>query len=364
MLVAAHAIKTSSVERLIKLWSKRYEPDLSPSLLPGSAYSSLIEAASLAERAKTAARLNGLINVRCELAGIQTNTLYAYLPNVVNLAEARRLTEYAFRVYQKLVEIYRDHSPTSVPQTAALLAASVDSSRDSSGWRMPGIDLPPIEKLAKAIEPVLLEYQEQHKRSRDWRTLGFITTQFNFCNQLLLQKLTSPEQVLLKPYFKFIEEQVAHPWERVCAAAASYSVDSPVFKLVEEMLPLASEIAQTVYPQLTQVLPQHRSRRGRLDDPGITHSCLRDLSMFQAYLWLCVLEGSVATVEKELVTLCVMVLPSVEVKWEMTQKWNQLLMDEILRRVTPEQKRFLLPYTEGFQEAFLKERGRFEIQKS
>lgn len=130
------------------------------------------------------------------------------------------------------------------------------------------------------------------------------------------------------------------------------------------MFPASREIAQTVYQRLVQLLPNHRSRRGRLDSPGITHSCLRDLEMFQAYLWLCVLEGSTAPVEEELVDLCVMVMTGVDVKWEMTELWNQVLADELLARVTPSQQNILLPYTQGLQYAFLKERDRFIIAPS
>jgi hypothetical protein len=83
--------------------------------------------------------------------------------------------------------------------------------------------------------------------------------------------------------------------------------------------------------------------------------------MFQAYLWLCILEGSLVPIEQELVDLCVMVMTGVEVKWEMTELWNKLLAEELLARVKPEQKSLLRPYTEGLQQAFLKQRDYFFI---
>lgn len=363
MLKTTRLVKDTSVNRLVKLWAERYVPDLSTlsSKEKHFSLSDLVEASSPAGRALTAAKLNDLIiELKCQIATIKTNALYAYIPNIVDLTEANHLARFALLVYQKLIEIYQQRSHSAASQRVMRMPASVDSVRGSlSSWGMP-----PIEELATALEPVLLEFQAQHIDSKDWRTLGFITTLLNFANNLLDSKLTLPEQVLIEPYFKFIEEQVALPWQRVCAAAARHHFESPALTLVEQMFPASREIAQTVYQKLVQLLPNHRSRRGGLDDPGITHSCLRDLEMFQAYLWLCVLEESMAPVKEELVDLCVMVMTGVDVKWEMTELWNQVLADELLARVTPSQRNILLPYTQGLQQAFLKERDRFIVAPS
>jgi hypothetical protein len=349
-----------SVQRLVKLWEKRYKPDFFPVSSENNKfqkYEELIQASSLKGRALTATKLHEfLIELKCEIAKLQTSDLYAYIPNIVDLAEVKRLSHFASLVYQKLMEIYKNSSD-SVPTPAMLKMtdeiASLQTS--SSSWGMPR-----IEELAVELEPLLLEYQSQHKETKNWRTLGFLTTLLNFANQLLLRKVTPSEQFLLKPYFKFIEEQVALPWQRICAAAARHELDSPAFILVEQMFPLSSDIAQVVYCRLVQLLPEHRSRRGGLNNPGIRHSCLRDLEMFQAYLWLCVLEESMAPIEEELVELCAMVMTGVDVKWEMTELWNKILVDEVLYRVTPSQKKLLLPYTEGLKQAFFKERDRFK----
>ncbi len=54
-------------------------------------------------------------------------------------------------------------------------------------------------------------------------------------------------------------------------------------------------------------------------------------------------------------------MTGVEVKWEMTELWNQVLADELLARVTPSQRIILLPYTQGLQPAFLKKRDHFIV---
>jgi hypothetical protein len=377
MLVTAKLVNTPTVERLAQVWANRYVPDLSTLRSPGSGItvSELVEAASPEGRASTAAKLEDfLVALKCQMAVIQAKFLFAYIPNIVDLSESKRLAHFASLVYKKLIEVYQESSSAAAKVTTISLSAALNSQGNSQENSLSSWGMPAIEKLATVLEPVLLEYQEQHIASKDWRTLGFITTLLNFSNKLILSKLsnselttrrlTPSEQVLIKPYVQFIEEQVALPWQRVCAAAASHQLESPAFILVKQMLPLSQEIALSCYRRLVQLLPHHRSRRGGLDDPGITHSCLRDLEMFQAYLWLCVLEETIAPIEQELVELCVMVMTGVDVKWEMTEVWNQVLASEVLARVTPDQKTLLLPYTQGLQQAFLKQRDRFCVSSN
>ncbi|MGQ4647785.1 hypothetical protein [Lyngbya aestuarii] len=357
MLKTIDTINTSSVKRLLRLWEKRYVPQLTSVYIwqDQSSRQELLTAASPEGRALTVTKLHKqIIKIRCELAGLQTNALYSYIPNVVNLWEARRLTQFSYQIYLKILDFYQKPSSTTFSTTDKLSVAAFQSSNVS----VVSLGIPAIGELATALEPLLLEFQEQHKASRDWRTAGFMTTQLNLSNQLLLQKLTLAEQVLLKPYLQFVEEQVALPWQRVCAAAAKYSLDSPTLALVEKMLPLSDKIAQKVYQQLTQIFPDHCSRRGGLKEPDVAHSCLRDLNMWQAYLWLSVLEETTTAVEEELLTTCIMVMTGVEVKWELIEQWIKLLMDEIIAQATPSQIPIVFPYLIKIQELFFQRRMR------
>jgi hypothetical protein len=353
MLIGSQTVSNPAVECLVDLWAERYTLDLSsvsrdqdPSL-----YNSLIEASLPEGRASTVSKLReALVDAKCQLASIQAKALYEYIPNVVNLSEARQLTQFAVRVYIELLKVYQQLAPTpsSVEDKQQIVAGMVLTNHSSlSVW-----GIPDVKGLAKALESVLIEYQQQYIVSKDWCTLGFLTTQFNFSNQLLLKKLSPVETILIYPYLTFLEEQVAIPWQRVCVAAAKHELNAPAITIVREMLPAALDIATTVYRQLTKLFPDYCGRRGGFEHPGVEHSCLRDLQMFQAYLWLCVLERSFAPVEKELVTLCAMVMQRVGVPWKITVQWNQLLMDEIGHRLKPEQQSYLLPYMRGMQQAF------------
>ncbi len=355
MLKTSQVVRTSSVERLLNLWTLRYTLDLSSVSLENlSSYNSLLEAASPEGRALTATKLKDhVLDINCQMAWIQTKTLYAYIPNILDLKEAKRITQFAFRVYRKILEIYQQQS-----LNPASLTVKPEANSLSMLWGIPA-----IEELAYALEPILVVFQEQHLSSKDWRALGFMTTQLNFCNQLILKKLTIAEKVLFTPYLKFVEEQVAIPWQRVCVAAGKHDVDSPTLTLVEQMLPATTDIAQTAYKRLIQFFPNHRTRRGVLTEDAVARSCIRDLSMFQAYLWLCLLEGSITPVEQELLPLCEMVVEGVGIQWEMTEKWCQLLVHEVEWRVNLRQKALLLPYTQGMLQVFINERSRLGFQQ-
>lgn len=355
MLVTVELVKNASVERLVKLWAKRYIPDLSVLCLQKSrlTVSELLEAASREGRAKTVAKRQSIIQSNCDCAAIKTDVLFSYIPNIVNLSDSQRVAELVAQVYQKVLEIYQQQSPTpalleTIPQMGTA-NFSIDAFRSSV---MPALELPAVEQLAEALEPILLQLQRQHLSSPNRRTIGFLTTQLHLSTELVLNRLTLPEQLLLSPYFKFVEEQVCIPWQRVCAAAAKHHLCSPAFSLVEQLLPASQEIAQTVYRRAVQLYPNHRSRRGRLSEPKVMASSVRDIEMFQGYLWLCVLEGSMAAVEQELLPLCLMVFPSVDVKWELVEQLVPLLVEELQVRVKPFQMSLLQSYAQAMQELF------------
>lgn len=366
MLTTTKLVNKVPAEQFIQLWAARYIPDLSTLVSEGGnryTVSDLVEAASPEGRAKTSAKLvQRLIQLKCECAEIKKNALFSYIPNVVDLIEAGRIAEYAARVYEKTLFIYQQQSPpnfslAAIPLTATLDAFSdrCDSSRDILMNRvMPALELPAIEQLAMALAPALLQLRQQHLSANDPRTVGFLTTQFHFSTKLILNGLTLPEQVLLSPYFKFVEEQVCIPWQRVCNAAALHAVDSPAINLVQQLLPASPEIASAVFYKAKKLYSDRHSRRGGLSNRGVKASTMRDLEMFQSYLWLCVLENSMKVMEQELLPLCVMVFPSVDVTWELVRSMLSLLVDEIMERLASPQKRLLLPYTQAMQQMFHK----------
>lgn len=356
MLVTTSLVSNTSVDCLVQLWAERYVPDLSilSSKEDDLIVSELVDAASGAGRKKTAIKLRRLLQINCEYAAIMTNMLFSYIPNIVNLTEAKQISQMTLQVYEKAIEIYEQQSLPKVSLEATLQTASKPL---TGGMGFSNDDFTEcltsaIKQLARSLEPLLLQLQKQHQLAHDQSLIGFLSTQFHFTAQSLLKRLNRSEQVLLSPYFKFLEEQVCIPWQRVCSAAAKYEIDSPVLALVQQMLPVSHKIAQSVYRQAAQLYPTHRSSRGKLAHPGVAASTIRDLEMFQSYLWLCVLEKNITVVEQELMPLCVMVFPNIDVTWELVRKMLQLLVNELISHLQPNQLPLLQPYTQAMQQLF------------
>jgi hypothetical protein len=351
MLVPTTAVKCSSVDRLTRAWANLYAPDFQslPLHSQPTLYAEVLSANRPEGRVATTQKLNEhLLKLQSEVASVQTSALYAYMQQVLHLRELRRLAEASFQVYKLLTVLYQQDAMGTASMIQQLQAnpSLEDLTISEWGYRQ-------MEWFAATLEPVLLEFQQEHRQTQDWRTLGFLTTQFNFCNQWLLRKLTPGEQVLFQPYLRFVEEQVAQPWQRVCAAAVTHEADSPIVAIVEQLMLQVDKIAQATHQRLIQICPNHRSRRGQLDHPDIVHSCTRDLKMFQSYLLLALLQGNLAVIETELLGLCIRVLPSVGTKWDLISIWVPTLADEMLHRLEPVQQDIVRPYTVKMQQLFL-----------
>lgn len=347
MLQTIRLINNASVSSLVTLWTQRYLPNLATlSQTDNLEAAELVAAVTPEAKSKTVAKLKRLIQVNCECAAIKTDVLFSYIPNVINLSESQKLAKYVSQVYEAALTIYQKSSLSIWNQSSLLLQST------GKDLELPVLGMPEIQQLLIALEPILLELQRQHLIVKDPRTIGFMTTQFHFSTQLVLNKLTVPEQVLISPYFKFIEEQVCMPWARVCNAAASHDLNSPQLMVVEQLLPQSYEIAVDVCHQAVRLYPNSTSLRGYLSHPGIMASTIRDLQMMQSYLWLSVLEGNVESVEQALLPLCVMVFPSIGVTWRLVVQMLKLLMEQVISRVEPQNKGFVLPYTDTMQQLF------------
>jgi hypothetical protein len=355
MLKTTKLANKASVDCLTKLWAERYVPDLSilSSTTDCFTVSDLLAASSPQGRAQTLAKLQRMVEINCKCAGIQTNAIFSYIPNVVSLTEAQGIARAAALAYQQVLEVYQRQVNVSPLQASIPENDTINLSTDIfKASELAGLSLSEVQQLADAIEPVLLLFQDQHLSAIDRRAVGFMSTQFHLSAKLVLNRLSAPEQLLLSPYFKFVEEQVCIPWQRVCAAASQHELESPALVLVQQMLPASGAIAQRVYRRAVELYPHHRSRRGTLREPVVKASSIRDIEMFQGYLWLCVLEGNMSAVEEELLPLCLMVFPSIEVTWDLVEQLMPLLITEIQTCISSAQKQFLRPYTRAMQQLF------------
>ena len=288
----------SNASRLSNIWTTRYLSKSSSVTI--SAYV-LEEAASSIGRHRTVERLHAdLLEDVCKRAAVRTKDLYTHYENI-NLNKTSELARSALQIYPLLLEFYRNHTPVVVAKDSSLAVFAI----------------PEINILAKTIEPCLTMFHSQNIRRIDWQIRSFLTTEFNLSGNLLLEYLSPSEQILLSPYINFLEEYAAIPWHRVCALADNYGPTSPEFTIVERMLSQMSEISTAVCVRGCELFGGYYNRRGQLDNPGVRHSSLRDMHMFQVYLWICLLQGNLEAIEQELLVLCNLVYRGIDIPWEM-----------------------------------------------
>ncbi|MEM7064339.1 MAG: hypothetical protein AAF572_14385 [Cyanobacteria bacterium P01_B01_bin.77] len=332
-----------TANRLAKIWTNRYVPDFSQFLTINNALTDrrmIGEILSKKGRERTVQKLSRKnITEQCNLAAVRARQLYAN-DTAATFRPTSHLAKLISRIYFQLLDSYQETTSITRPsrdiQDKSLVGASLAS------W-----GIPEINTLATALSPLLSELQEWNRSSDNWKTVGFSTAQINLSNSLLLEQLTDLEQVFMRGYFKFLEEQVALPWQRMCSAAAAYTPSSSLFSTVERLLPMTTDIAEVVHERWSRSFPDYASRRGTLTSPTIRHSSVRDFEMFQIYLWLSCLEKNLTYIEQELSAICVIVYGALNIPWIMTVDGTTLLMQEILNRLEPHERELVNPYAQA-----------------
>ncbi len=348
MLSSSRRPQSETVSRLVNVWAARYRPDFSAleasarSLIIGEIYQ-LLKTSGCREISVTLNKQR--VVETCKLAAVRSKDFYVYFDDL-DLQEIITLAHLASRIYLQLFEFYQVNQ--------AILSVSQ--------WELEHFPLdhlgrifkvPNISELAYILEPSLNEFRAHSTSAKDGKTLGFMTTQINLTNALLLQELDPVERALVSPYLKFLEEHMAVPWQRMCAAALYHKGGSTVFGIVERMVPLMSEISKVTHSQWSHDFPYYCNRRGRLDNPDVQHSSLRDFSMFQVYLWLSFLQGHSRIIDEELVVLCRVVYGQIGIPWEMTVKGTKLLAEKILNYLEPHELSVVTPCVESMLKAFI-----------
>lgn len=189
----------------------------------------------------------------------------------------------------------------------------------------------------------------------DPRAIGFVSIQFHYTGRMLMDCLSTPEQVLFEPYLKVMDDHMYMPLRDAYQAAASHTLDSPVLRAVQHLLPESSKIARSVCDKICRLNPSYQSHSGLLSSEVVRTSSLRDVEMFQVYLCLCVLEDSIRAVQRELFPLCVMLYPPLGVNWKLVQDMLQVLTWEMVDCLDDEDIAIFLPYLRVLADMFSSE---------
>lgn len=210
------------------------------------------------------------------------------------------------------------------------------------------------EALSAALGKELLHLTQSY-RTPDPRVLGFVNLLFHHTGLLLLQEVPDFEQTLFWNYIKVIEDHLNMPLVRFYEAAGTHSPDSPAFLAVRQLLPYMSEIANLVSSRIQKMYPNYRTFSGKLSDEILHISSLRDIEMFQVYLWTCVLEGNLSAIREDLFPLCVLLYPALKVDWELVRQMLYLLAQEISGHLSEDARSLFVPYFHACWEMFAPE---------
>ncbi|NER78498.1 MAG: hypothetical protein F6K42_02770 [Leptolyngbya sp. SIO1D8] len=188
--------------------------------------------------------------------------------------------------------------------------------------------------------------------AHDPRVIGVVSMQFHYTGQLLLGCTYGNQKAELEPYFKAIDDHLYLPLKRTYEAAAAYEYDALELKAIRRLMPASSQMAVQIVDQASIAFPHYHSYSGPLASSLVRISSIRDVEMFQVYLWVCLLEGNEAIVQQELFPLCVMLYPVLNVRWELVRYMLILLEHEIGRRLEPAQWKQFKPHLANLKRMF------------
>ncbi|MEA5465369.1 hypothetical protein [Leptothoe sp. PORK10 BA2] len=338
-------------EHLVNVWTARYlsnsviySHNSSPGNTANPSSYALEDFASAQGRRQTCGSFSGYVTQQsCKRAALRTKELYTNHADL-DLTNVADLAKFSIEVYPVLLSFYQAHTP--------IVVTTQVSQPTLRNQQTKVFAIPEITKLAQTLDPFLSAFKTQHAIDTDWQTRSFLSTQLNLGNGLLLETLSIAEKILLAPYFYFLEEYAAIPWSQFFATVANHEPASPTLRVVERLLPKVTEISHAVYDQWSRLFKLYYSRRGSLDNPAVKHSSVRDFSMFQVYLWLCVLQGNLGAMERELLVLSRLMYGGIGIPWEMTVKGTKLLAKEIIDALEPHEQALVSPYTDGMVQLF------------
>ncbi len=232
------------------------------------------------------------------------------------------ISQDSFQIYEKALEFYASNTAyTQLP-----------------GW------------IGPDIKKVRQKYTET-----DPRIMAFVSMQFHYTGQLMMGQLSELERKVLGNCFKVIDDHLYMPLHRAYRAAAAYEFDSPTLLAVRSLMAESSDIAEVIVRKVTSMYPNYHSYSGSFESDVVRTSTLRDVEMFQTYLWVCVLEQNFSAIQDELFPLCVMIYPALKVHWELIMQMVHFLGQEIQGRLGADQLKLFVPYLMALREMFSSE---------
>lgn len=343
------------VESLAQQWAKKYIGNLKVDTDKTEKIEipNLSEIVSLEGRNATAQKvLNSLRSVSArawnKTEGLLSKEIKQHSIDL-NLINPWEIAGDSFNIYQKALDVYTQQTTS---QPLSLVRNLVDS---ENPLYQQSLDVYTEQvtpsKLATVIGADIGKLRKKYT-SHDPRVIGFVSMQFHYTSQMLIESLEPIEQSLISTYFKVIDDHLYMPLQRAYEAAANHDFDSVALSAVQKLLPISTQIAQRICQRVIELYPNYKSMSGGLSNPIVKTSSIRDVEMFQIYLWVCALETSCGAILDELFPLCVMLYPRLNVQWELVRQMLHLLRQEIDISLTPQEAETLMPYFQVLWDMF------------
>ncbi len=209
----------------------------------------------------------------------------------------------------------------------------------------------PPHKIVTKVSPILGQVRQQVTEI-DPRVIGFVAMQYHYTGMQLMELLPSSEHKDFSIYVKVLDDHLYMPLQRAYEAAAKHTMDSVALQSVQLLMSMVGDIAERIVERVNHLYPRYRCYSGALNSPQIRISSIRDVEMFQSFMWVCLLEGNLHALETELFPLCVMIYPRLNVSWELVSQMTHLLRNEIASCLPPEQAKYCEPFYEVLRRLF------------
>lgn len=335
---------------LLKIWVARYLPDLGaissqvrPHIEQRLRRTILSEA-----RQATAHKMRSCLASDWGLAAAETQALLLAAGISIDSWDLQNLSIHIHKVYETLIDGY-EHSFIFSPILECLYTIESESGRLEAA----ALVIPKFETLMLTLGPMLHELKALYFSSINRHLVGFMTTHIHFTRRLMLSHLSIDECLWIAPYLQILDELTCMPWQRICSMASSVNNNPDLVALVKRMLPKMGAISLLTYQKALQAYPHHISYQGRLHSEAVQRSSMRDLNMFQTYIWLCFLEGNTSAIEKKLLPICVQSFSLTNVKWELVNFAIKTLIEAIQQQLTPSENALFMLRADTIQSLFI-----------
>ncbi|NUN64546.1 hypothetical protein HCU40_07235 [Pseudanabaena biceps] len=338
------------VPSLANIWAKKYIQNLQSSSAKSELQAhSLEEILSSEGRIETATHLQNSLRFATAQAWARTENLLIGQNRSHGiddeLIDPWQIATDSRNLFEQTFKIYTDNAQSRI------FSFDLATEGQDSHYFESKTQLPTTGQLSVAIASNVGKIRKKYT-SIDPRAIGFVSMQFHYSGQILLESLAPLEQLVVSSYFKVIDDHLYMPLQRCYDAAGYLEYDDAKMQAVRSLLTLTTSIAIGVSQKTLVMHSDYQCHSGVLSLPQVRISSLRDIEMFQVYLCLCVLEQSVSPIQQELFPICIMLYPPLKVSWELVRTLLRLLEQEMHDHLGDLYMQEFEPYLTALNEMF------------